>query len=89
MENKKALDRMRLLTTILAGVLSGVLNLNQLEGPFLYLGAHLLLTLLIFLKIGKVEKYFKGVLSLFEGMGAGLLLFICIWMIVVNVVYVL
>jgi len=54
MENKKAFDRMRLLTTILAGVLSGILNLNQLEGPFLYIGAHLVLTLLIFLKIGKV-----------------------------------
>jgi hypothetical protein len=30
MENKKAMDRIRLLTTILAGVLSGILNLNQL-----------------------------------------------------------
>jgi hypothetical protein len=80
---------MRLLTTILAGVLSGILNLNQLEGPFLYFGAHLLLTLLIFLKIGKVERYFKGVWSLFEGMGSGVLLFICIWTIVVNIVYVL
>jgi hypothetical protein len=89
MENKKAFDRMRLLTTILAGVLSGLLNLNQLEGPFLYFIVHLVLTLLIYLKIDKVENYFKGVGSLFEGMGAGLLLFICIWMIVVNIVYVL
>lgn len=88
-DNKKAFDRMRLLTTILAGVLSGLLNLNQLEGPFLYFGVHLVLTLLIFLKIDKVESYFKGVGSLFEGMGSGVLLFICVWMIVVNVVYVL
>jgi len=46
---------MRLLTTILAGVVSGLLNLNQLEGPFLYLAGHLLLTLLVFVKIGKSE----------------------------------
>lgn len=89
MENKKAFDRMRLLTTILAGVLSGLLNLNQLEGPFLYLIVHLVLTLLIYLKIDKVENYFKGISDLFAGMGSGLLLFICIWMIVVNIVYVL
>lgn len=88
-DNKKAFDRMRLLTTILAGVLSGLLNLNQLEGPFLYFAVHLVLTLLIFLKIDKVENYFKGVGSLFEGLGSGVLLFICVWMIVVNVVYVL
>lgn len=89
MENKKALDRMRLLTTILAGVLSGLLNLNQLEGPFLYLVIHVFLSLLVYVKIGKVEKYFNSFYSLFEGMGSGLLLFICIWMIVVNMVYVL
>jgi hypothetical protein len=89
MDNKKAFDRMRLLTTILAGVLSGLLNLNQLEGPFLYLAVHLVLTLLIYLKIDSAEKYFKGIGDLFGGMGSGLLLFICVWMIVVNIVYVL
>jgi hypothetical protein len=89
MENKKAFDRMRLLTTILAGVLSGLLNLNQLEGPFLYLVVHVVLSLLIYVKVGKVEKYFKSKAELFGGMGGGLLLFICIWMIVVNIVYVL
>lgn len=80
---------MRLLTTILAGVLSGLLNLNQLEGPFLYLGSQLVLTLFIFLRLGSAEKYFKSVFAMFEGMGSGLLLFLCIWMIVVNMVYVL
>lgn len=80
---------MRLLTTILAGVLSGLLNLNQLEGPFLYLAVHLVVSLLIYVKVGKVEKYFKSKGELFGGMGGGLLLFICIWMIVVNIVYVL
>lgn len=80
---------MRLLTTILAGVLSGLLNLNQLEGPFLYLVVHLVLSLLIYVKVGKAEKYFKSKAELFGGMGGGLLLFICIWMIVVNIVYVL
>ena len=64
MDNKKAFDRMRLLTTILAGVLSGLLNLNQLYGPFLYLGIHLLLTVLIYVKIGQVEKYFKEIWNL-------------------------
>ena len=80
---------MRLLTTILAGVVSGLLNLTQLMGPFLYLLAHLLLTLFIFVKIGKPDEYFKTTGSLFEGMGGGVLLFICVWMIVVNIVYVL
>jgi hypothetical protein len=80
---------MRLLTTILAGVVSGLLNLNQLEGPFLYLGGHLLLTVLVFVSIGRSGDYFKSTGNLFEGMGGGVLLFICIWMIVVNIVYVL
>jgi hypothetical protein len=88
-ENKKAFDKMRLLTTILAGVLSGLLNLNQLEGPFLYFAIQLVLTVLIYFKIGDAEKYFKSVGSLFEGLASGILLFICVWMIVVNVVYVL
>ena len=87
MENKKAFDRMRLLTTILAGVLSGLLNLNQLEGPFLYLAAQLVVSLLIYVKLDKVENYFKGTGAIFGGLGSGLLLFICIWMIVVNIVY--
>jgi len=47
------------------------------------------LTLSIFAKVDKVEKYFKGISNIFEGMGGGILLFICIWMIVVNVVHVL
>ena len=80
---------MRLLTTILAGVVSGVLNLNQLEGPFLYLLFHVVLTLLLWVSVGSGEKYFKSSGSLWEGMGGGVLLFICIWMIFVNVVYVL
>jgi hypothetical protein len=80
---------MRLLTTILAGTVSGILNLNQLEGPFLYLGFHILVTLLIFATVGKGDKYFKSSGSLWSGMGGGLLLFICIWMIMVNLVYVL
>ena len=73
----------------MAGVLSGLFNLNQLEGPFLYLVIHVVMTLLVYVKIGEVEKYFASFWSLFEGMGAGLLLFLCIWMIVVNMVYVL
>ena len=80
---------MRLLTTILAGVVSGLLNLNQLEGPFLYLGGHLLLTILLLAAVGTRGEYFKSAASLFDGMGGGVLLFICIWMIVVNIVYVL
>lgn len=90
MDNKKAFDKMRLLTTILAGVLSGVLNLNQLEGPFVYLGCHIVLTILIYVSLGGgCDRYFKTSGSIWEGMGGGLLLFICIWMIVVNLVYVL
>jgi hypothetical protein len=47
------------------------------------------LTILIFVKIGKSELYFKSASNLFEGLGGGVLLFICVWMIVVNIVYVL
>ena len=89
MDNKKAFDKMRLLTTILAGAISGVLNLNQLEGPFLYVSFHVVLTILIYATVGSGEKYFKTAGSLWEGMGGGLLLFVCIWMIFVNIVYVL
>lgn len=90
MENKKAFDKMRLLTTILAGVISGILNLNQLEGPFLYIICHIVLTALIYGSIGgSSETYFKSGGNLWEGMGGGVLLFICIWMIMVNLVYVL
>ena len=83
------MDKMRLLTSILAGVISGMLNLNQLEGPFLYFLVQILITLLIALKIGKADKYFKGFWSIFDGLGSGILIFICVWMIVVNIVYVL
>ena len=89
MNNKKAFDKMRLLTTILAGAISGILNLNQLGGPLLYLIFHVVLTLLIYLSVGGGDKYFKGSGALWSGMGGGILLFICIWMIVVNIVYVL
>lgn len=89
MSNKKAFDKMRLLTTILAATVSGILNLNQLEGPLLYLIFHVVLTVLIYVSVGGGEKYFKSSGSLWSGMGGGVLLFICIWMIVVNIVYVL
>ena len=89
MDNKKAFDKMRLLTTILAGVISGLLNLNQLQGPGLYLFFHVALTLTIYLNVGSGDKYFKSSSSLWEGMGGGILLFVCVWMIVVNIVYVL
>lgn len=89
MTNKKAFDKMRLLTTILAGAISGILNLNQLEGFLLYLVFHVLLTVLIYVSVGSGEKWFKSSGSLWEGMGGGILLFICVWMIMSNIVYVL
>ena len=89
MNNKKAFDKMRLLTTILAGAISGILNLNQLSGPLLYITFHVILTIFIFVLAGSGEKYFKSSGDLWSGMGGGLLLFVCVWMIVVNVVYVL
>ena len=64
MDNKKAFDKMRLLTTILAATVSGLLNLNQLEGPFLYLSFHVVLTLLIYVSVGSGSKYFKSAGSL-------------------------
>jgi hypothetical protein len=64
-ENKKAMDKMRLLTSIMAGVVSGLLNLNQLEGPLAYFLIQLLITGLIYLKVGRAEDYFKSKGSLF------------------------
>ena len=89
MNNQKAFDKMRLLTTILSAAVSGILNLNQLEGPLLYLAFHVILTVLIYVLVGGGEKYFKSSGNLWSGLGGGLLLFVCIWMIVVNIVYVL
>lgn len=88
-DNLKVLEKMRILSSILGGIISGILNLNQLEGPLMYFAFHLLMTLLIVLKVGSIDKIFVKKSDIFSGIGGGLLIFVCAWMIVFNVVYVL
>lgn len=88
-DNLKALEKMRILSSILAGVISGILNLNQLQGPTLYFSFHLLMTFLVALSTESVEKVFIKKSDVFTGIGGGLLIFVCAWMIVFNIVYVL
>jgi hypothetical protein len=50
---------------------------------------HALMTGLMILKIGNVNKFFMKTADIFGGIGSGVLIFICAWMIVYNVVYTL
>jgi hypothetical protein len=54
MLNIKTLERIRILISLLSGIISGLLNVNQLTGPFIYIGLHFIITLILALKIGKV-----------------------------------
>lgn len=87
--NMKVQEKMRILTSLLGGIISGVLNLNQLEGPLIYLGIHLVMTLLIAISVGSLERVFVKKSDVFSGISGGALIFICSWMIVFNIVYVL
>jgi hypothetical protein len=50
---------------------------------------HLIITGLIIVKVKDVTKYFHKSSAIFGGIGSGVLIFICAWMIVYNVVYTL
>lgn len=80
---------MHTLISILAAVLAGLLNANLYGGIFAYLGLHLIMTLFIALKLKNIEKYFLKSTDLVSGLGSGVLVFLCIWIIVYNVVYTL
>ena len=46
-ENSHIMERVHTLTSILAGVVAGLLNANLYSGIFVYLAFHLIITLLI------------------------------------------
>jgi hypothetical protein len=81
--------RIRILVSLLSGIIAGLFNINQVLGPVVYLIMHVLMTGLMILKIGNVNKFFMKATDIFGGIGSGVLIFICAWMIVYNVVYTL
>jgi hypothetical protein len=89
MENSKTLERIRILISLLSGILAGLLNVNQLLGPLVYFLMHALITALIVFKVKDTTQYFMKKTDVFSGIGSGVLIFLCAWMIVYNVVYTL
>ncbi len=74
---------------MLSGIISGLLNVNQLLGPVVYIIMHIIITGLIAIKIGDTTQFFMKRMDIFSGIGSGVLIFLCAWMIVYNVVYTL
>ncbi len=89
MENGKTLERIRILVSLLSGIIAGLLNVNQLIGPVVYFIMHILITGLIVVKVKDSTQFFMKKADIFSGIGSGVLIFICAWMIVYNVVYTL
>jgi hypothetical protein len=89
MENTKTLERIRILVSLLSGIISGLINVPQLLGVIVYVLMHTLITVLIVIKVGDTSKYFMKKSDVFSGIGSGVLIFLCAWMIVYNVVYTL
>jgi hypothetical protein len=88
-ENEHAMERIQTLTSTVAGVLAGLFNSNLYSGVAAYVGFHLLMALLIVVSVGEVERYLVKRVSLLGGMGSGILVFICMWIITFNIVYTL
>lgn len=88
-ENSKTLERIRILVSLLSGILAGLLNVNQLMGPVVYIIMHLIITGLIVVKVKDTAQYFMKKTDVISGIGSGVLIFLCAWMIVYNVVYTL
>jgi len=58
-------------------------------GPVVYVCMHVLVTGIVVLQIGDVSKYFMKKFDIFGGVGSGVLIYLCAWMIVYNIVYTL
>lgn len=89
MENGKTLERIRILVSLLSGILTGLLNVNQLMGPVVYIIMHTIVTGLLVVKVKDTTQYFMKKTDVFSGIGSGVLIFLCAWMIVYNIVYTL
>jgi hypothetical protein len=77
------------LTSILAGVVAGLFNAGLYSGIFAYVGLHLIIVLLIAGSLKKVDQYFIKSTDLLGGLGSGIMVFLCAWIITFNVVYTL
>lgn len=88
-ENTHVLERTTTLTSILAGTLAGLFNTNLYSGIFTYLFMHLVVTVLIFGRIGDLSKFFMKKADIISGAASGVPVFMCVWIIVFNVVYTL
>jgi len=84
------MERIHTLTSILAGVIAGLFNAGLFSGIFIYLLLHVFVTggVVGGLK-GNMEEYFVRRGELLGGVGAGVMVFLCGWIITFNVVYTL
>jgi len=83
------MERINTLTSILAGIVAGLLNANLYSGILAYLGFHLIISLIIFGSLRDVESYFLKKVELFGGLASGVMVFLCGWIITFNLVYTL
>ena len=88
-QNIHTMERIHTLTSVLAGVIAGILNTNLYSGIFTYLFFHILMSALVSLKVDKINNYFLKKSDLLNGLGSGVLVFICCWIIIYNIVYTL
>lgn len=88
-ENNLITERVHTLTSILAGALAGVFNADLYGGITAYVLLHLLVGLFIVGSIGDIDKYFLKKSDLAGGLGKGVPVFMCAWIIIFNVVYTL
>lgn len=83
------MERVHTLTSMLAGVVAGLFNAGLYSGIFAYLALHLIITLLIVGDLKNVESYFLKKTDLLGGLGSGVMVFLCGWIITYNLVYTL
>lgn len=88
-ENSNLMERVHTLTSILAGAIAGLFNAGLYSGVFAYVAFHLIITLLIAGQLKKVENYFMKSTDMLGGLGSGVMVFLCGWIITYNVVYTL
>ena len=88
-ENAHVMERVQILTSILGGVLAGLFNVNLYGGILTYLGLHLIIILSIFGLLPNLDKYFMKKSEILAGLGGGILVFLCVWIITFNLVYTL
>lgn len=89
MHNTHTMERVHTLTSVLAGVIAGLFNTNLYSGLFTYIAFHLLMTLLVVIQLDKIQNYFLKLTDVLSGLTSGIMVFMCAWIIVYNLVYTL